>query len=126
LPQADREISFPITGKLDGRIYYRSRRTGKLYVRKQGKFANHPRHPQYAAIQKNIFGLKPSQGFIRDLKDYLLQYNLLPEDSIKPVQSWSNLYVKLMFALQKAYPETVDLATLTREQIVAQTYPAAR
>jgi len=111
------------TGKLDGLIYYRSRRTGKLYVRKQWTFTDHPRHAQYTAIQKNIFALQPSQGYIRDIKDYLLQYNLLPEGAIKPLYSWNNAYVKLMFAMQKAMPETVDLASISREQIVTQNLP---
>ena len=111
------------TGKLDGLIYYRSRHTGKLYVRKCFSFQNHPRHAPYAAIQSNIFKVKPSPGYINDLKHYLLLYNLLPIADYKPLNSWNNLYVKLMFAMQKADPAGIDLAVITREEIIQRNLP---
>jgi hypothetical protein len=111
------------TGKLDGLIYYRRRGNGKLYVRRRWKFKNHPQHPKFAAAQRVIFALQPSEGYKSNLKDYLLRYNLLPENEGKQAQSWGNLYVKLMYAMQKTYPETVALAYLTREQIVSQNLP---
>jgi hypothetical protein len=111
------------TGKLDGLIYYCRRSNGKLYVRRKWKFENHPGQAQFASAQRAIFALQPSEVYKRDLKDYLLRYNLLPENEGKQAQYWGNLYVKLMFALQKTYPETVDLANITREQIVSQNLP---
>ncbi len=111
------------TGKLDGLIYYRRRNNGKLYVRRQWKFENHPGQARFASAQRAIFALQPSEAYKSNLKDYLLRYNLLTENEGKQAQYWGNLYVKLMYALQKAYPETVDLAYLTREQIVSQNLP---
>jgi hypothetical protein len=105
------------TGKLDGLIYYRSRRNGKLYVRKQFKFKNHPRHADFTSAQKAIYAIKPSEGYKRDLKDYLLQYNKLPESDCKNYQAWTNVYAKLMFGMQKAMQDTVDLRTITRTQM---------
>ena len=67
------------TGKLDGLIYYKSRQTGKLYVRRQWEFHNHPAHPGFATAQKAIYAIKPSEGYKQNLKDYLLSYNKLPE-----------------------------------------------
>lgn len=111
------------TGKLDGLIYYRSRHTGKLYVRRCFTFKDHPRHAAYAAIQRNIFGIGPSQGYKADLKFYLLLYNQLPVADYMPLYSWSNLYVKLMFAMQTADPAGIDLATITREEIIRRNLP---
>ena len=111
------------TGMLDGLIYYRSRHTGKLYVRRCFTFKAHPRHAAYAAIQKNIFVIDPSQGYKADLKFYLLLYNQLPVADHKPLYSWSNLYVKLMFAMQTADPAGIDLATITREEINEHNLP---
>jgi len=111
------------TGKLDGLIYYRSRYTGKLYVRKQWEFKNHPAHPQFRSAQQAIFALQPSEAYIRNFKDYLLQYNLLPENDAKGAHAWTNLYIKMMYAMQKSLPETVNLSTLTRDQIAEQNLP---
>lgn len=111
------------TGKLDDLIYYRRRGNGKLYVRRRWTFVNHPHHANFALAQRAIFALQPTEAYKRDLKDYLLLYNLLPENEGKQAQYWGNLYVKLMFGMQKAYPEEVNLATLTREQIIAQNLP---
>ncbi|PKN72728.1 MAG: hypothetical protein CVU50_06215 [Candidatus Cloacimonetes bacterium HGW-Cloacimonetes-3] len=111
------------TGKLDGLIYYRSRQTGKLYARKQWEFRNHPQHPRFRNVQQAIFALKPSQEYIQNLKDYLWLYNKLPENDMRGVHAWTNLFNKMMYAMQKAMPETVDLSTITRRQIVEQNLP---
>ena len=111
------------TGKLDGLIYYRSRLNGKLYVRRQFSFKNHPGHPRFREVQQAIFALQPSPGYIQDLKTYLMQYNLLQIKEGQALRSWTNLYVRLMYAMQKANPESVNLATITREQIDQQDLP---
>ncbi len=111
------------TGKLDGLIYYRRRSNGKLYVRRQFSFKYHPAHAGFSSAQKAIYAINPSEGYKRDLKDYLNCYNKLPESDYKSYQAWTNIYAKLMFAMQKAMPETVDLGKLTREQIEQQNLP---
>lgn len=111
------------TGKLDGLIYYKSRTNGKLYVRKQFTFRDHPDHPRFRSVQKAIFALKPTPAYIRDLKTYLLLYNQFHENYGYEIRTWTNLYVKLMYALQKAYPESVNLIDITRDQITEQGLP---
>lgn len=113
------------TGKLDDLIYYRRRPGGKIYVRKQFTFKNHPGQPAFASAQKAIYALKPSAGYKQNLKDYLLLYNQLPENEGKTVDTWTNLYNKLMFAMQKALPGQVDLSNITRDQINEQNLPCA-
>ncbi|MDY0152465.1 MAG: hypothetical protein RBS43_09355 [Candidatus Cloacimonas sp.] len=111
------------TGKLDGLIYYRSRITGKLYVRRQWEMKDHPAFPAFSSANRAIFVLNPSAAYKQNLKDYLQLYNMLPDEANKPMNSWTNIYVKLMFAMQKALPETVDLKTITRTQIEQQSLP---
>jgi hypothetical protein len=111
------------TGKLDELIYYRSRRTGKLYVRRGWKFKHHPAAPQFSSANKAIFALQPSEGYKDNMRDYLMQYNKSPEYEHKPLWAWTNVYSKLMFAMQKAFPGTVDLKTITRIQIGDQNLP---
>ncbi len=111
------------TGKLDGLIYYRRNNNGKLYVRRQFRFKNHPCHAGFRSATKAIHTLKPSAGYKQDLIDYMYGYNKLPQSKLQSSQSWVNIYAKLMFAMQKAMPETVDLRTISREQIAAQNLP---
>ncbi len=110
-------------GKLDGLIYYRRRPGGRIYVRKQFEFKDHPAHPGFKNAQAAIYALQPSAGYKRDLKDYLILYNQLPANVEKPAQVWTNLYNKLMFALQKKYPAQVQLVNITRDQILSQELP---
>jgi hypothetical protein len=111
------------TGKLDGLIYYRRRSNGKLYVRRQFRFKNHPSHQGFSSAQKAIYAINPSEGYKQNLKDYLNYYSRLPESDNKSYQAWTNIYAKLMFAMQKAMPDTVDLRAITRTQIEQQSLP---
>lgn len=111
------------TGKLDGLIYYRSRYTGKLYTRKQWEFKNHPEHPRFRKVQQAIFALKPSPEYIQNIKDYLWLYNKLPENDMRGAHAWTNIYNKLMYAMQKAMPENVCLSSISRQQITEQNLP---
>jgi len=111
------------TGKLDGLIYYRRRSNGKLYVRRQFSLKDHPAHLGFSSAQKAIYAINPSEGYKQNLKDYLNYYNKLPQSEFKCYQAWTNVYAKLMFAMQKAMPDTVDLRTITRTQIEQQNLP---
>lgn len=110
------------TGKLDGLIYFRRKLNGRLYVRKQWKFHDHPEHPRFRNTQRAIFALSPSPEYIQDMRDYLQQYNKIAQN-YQAVHAWSNLYAKLMYAMQRAMPETVVLDSITREQIARQNLP---
>lgn len=111
------------TGKLDGLIYYRSRYTGKLYVKRQWKFKNHPEHPRFRSVQQAIFALKPSPDYIQNIKDYLWLYNKLPANELRGAHAWTNIYSKMMYAMQKAMPDNVSLESITRQQIMEQNLP---
>ncbi|MDD4224000.1 MAG: hypothetical protein PHD87_05380 [Candidatus Cloacimonetes bacterium] len=109
------------TGKLDDLIYYRRKPGGKIYVRRQFKFKNHPGQPGFASAQKAIYALAPSEAYKRDLKDYLILYNQLPGNADNNAQSWTNIYNKLMFAMQKNLQ--VPLKNISRAQIAQQNLP---
>jgi hypothetical protein len=111
------------TGKLDGLIYYRSKRTGKLYVRRQGVAKQNAGMPLFSSANKAIFALHPSEAYKNNLRDYVLLYNKLPIAAYKPLWTWTNAYSMLMFAMQKAMPGVVDLRSITREQITSQNLP---
>lgn len=111
------------TGKADDMIFYMDKRTGKMYARKSFKFKKHPGQPPFRKAQQQIYAINPSQNYKYDLHDYCLSYNELPENKENPIFTWAQMYNKLMWAMQKKMPESVDLKTITREQIIAQNLP---
>jgi hypothetical protein len=110
-------------GKADDMIFYLNKRTGKLYARRSFTFKKHPAHSGFRTAQKQIYAIGPSDEYKYNLLDYCQGYNELPQNAEKPLTSWCHVYNKLMWAMQKALPETVDLKTITREQITAQNLP---
>lgn len=110
-----------LTGSSEDLIYYRNSVNGKVYARKRFTFKNHPGQPAFAAAQKAIYALKPSREYKQNLSDYLIGYNKLPENEGRQVMSWTNLYNKLMFAMQMMMP--IELKDISREQIVELNLP---
>ncbi len=112
-----------LTGNNDGLIYYIDRKSGVTLARKKFTLKNHPEHPGFRNVQKQIYAVQPSREYIYNLTDYIYDYNYLPGNELKHLRTWTNLYNKLMFAMLQAMPETVDLKTITREQIYSQNLP---
>jgi hypothetical protein len=111
------------SGNTDDMIYYFDKKSGVTLARRKFTFRDHPEHPGFRSAQKQIYAIQPSREYVYNLTDYISAYNYLPENELKPMRTWTNLYNKLMFALQKAVPETVDLKTITRQQIYEQNLP---
>lgn len=109
-------------GTIDEAVYYYhpglDENLMRQYVRPKISMSNH----RLRDIMANLKQIAPSAGYRRNLKDYLLVYKLQKEHSQDQVLTWNNLFLKLMFAMEKAYPE-VFLTTLTREQIVSEDLP---
>ncbi len=110
-------------GNVDGMIFYSDKRTKKTYGRREFTFDNHPGQPPFRNVQQQIYAIQPHEYYRGDLSTYVFYYNLLPENRDKRVRTWTNIYNKLMFNMQKAMPETVNLKTITREQIYEQNLP---
>jgi hypothetical protein len=110
-------------GKADDMIFYTNKRTGKFYARRSFTFKKHPAHSGFRTAQKQIYTISPSEEYKYNLLDYCQSYNELPQNGEKPLHSWCHVYNKLMWAMAKALPETVDLKTITRAQITSQNLP---
>lgn len=111
------------SGHTDDMIYYMDKRSGRTLARKAFTFKNHPGQPAFRAAQRQIYALKPSTGYKLNLQDYCNYYNVLPEGEARPLYSWCHVYNRLMWAMRREMPETVDLSTITRAQITEQNLP---
>jgi hypothetical protein len=110
------------SGKCDGAVYYFNRRLQtsmmRLYVRPEESSAN----LRVKAVMANLKQIEPSEGYKQNFKDYLFKYNDLKDNRQKRMLTWNNLYIKMLYAMQKANPEA-DMTTLSREQIYAEDLP---
>jgi len=109
------------TGNMDDLVIYRNRSGNKLFARKYVKIENHPGQAPFAAAQRAIYALQPSEGYKQNLRDYLIGYNRLPVNDGREAHSWNNLYNKLMFAMQSQMG--IPLATITRQMIEEMELP---
>lgn len=111
-----------ISGKSDGIVYCYSRTTGLFYARRYVRPEITAANKRVGGIAKNLFRIDPSPEYRNDLSLYLSRYNALRENRNRPVRSWTNLYLKLMYAMAKADPG-IDLRTLDREEIILRDLP---
>jgi hypothetical protein len=111
------------TGKMDDAVIYYNKYLNKVIIRKIGKLTLGAHHARFKAISQNIYSLHPSQGYKDDLYRYALALRKQKAHRYDGILVWNNLYSKIMYAMAKAYPETVDLATLTRAQIETDNLP---
>lgn len=111
------------TGKADGMVIYYNRALNRVLIRRQPKVKRGAHHDRFKAISQNIFGLAPSLQYREDLMRYAHELHKLKAYRYDGVVVWNNLYSRIMFNLAKKYPETIDLATLTRAEIEADNLP---
>ncbi len=109
------------SGKLDGAIYYYHPRLKRTLMRKEFKMPHQPQNDTYRSIAQNLKQLDPSEAYRYDFKIYLSL--LRDKDETIAVPSWYGIFTKMMWAMKKKYSDTINLETLTREQIVAQNLP---
>ena len=102
------------SGNCDGIVYYFNRRMNKLIARRLPETKIHKQNLELSAISKNLKKLNPSTGFKSNLRIYT-EMSRLQSGGRQSFYSWTNVLMKLMFALAKQYE--LDLKTLTREQI---------
>lgn len=109
------------TGKAQNLVYYYDKTAGRVFSRRYVYPTLTEENRRVGKITTNIYSLSPSEGYKENLRVYALFYNVL-RSTEKPLRSWSNAYLRLMFRLAEAYPE-IDLKTLTRDEIYANDLP---
>lgn len=109
------------SGKLDGAIYYYHPRLKRTLMRRMPQMPVQAQNNLYREIAKNIKALNPSEAYRSDFRAYFTQ--LRERDENIKLPSWYSLYVKMLWAMQAKYSQSVNLQTLSREQIIAQNLP---
>ncbi len=107
-------------GTVDGIIYYMVPGCNKIIGRRVPKMPHQPMNDKYKNVSLALKAIDPSPGFRQNLKDYLV--DLKENDESITWLNWHNVYVKMMWNLAANYP-SVNLETITREQIINEDLP---
>lgn len=110
------------TGSADDMIYYYNRKLNRCYARRRPVVSIRTQHHRLKAVMENLKHIHPSAGFKADLDRYLAVHNALPKNKWCCLLNWSNVYMKLLYALADR-DESIDLTCLTREDIYALDLP---
>ncbi len=110
------------TGRADNLVIYYNRRLNRYIIRQLPHRRITQSNLDFAAITQNLKRLNPSPAYRDDFKVYCDQYSRLKENEDRPVPSWYNLFVRMMYALADKYP-AVDLKTIDRAFINAFSLP---
>lgn len=108
-------------GELDGAIYYYHPRLRRTLMRRKPQMPSQPQNGRYAVIARQLKSLALSPAYRYDFKIYASQLRDLGK--APGVPSWYSLFVKMMWAMQKKYPQQVNLETITRADIQAHDLP---
>jgi len=110
------------SGTQDDAIYYYHPRLELSLMRKYVVPKETAANRRIKAVMANLKLINPSAEYRQDFRDYLIRYNNLKEPQHKLMLTWNNLYLKMLYAMEKAVPEA-DLTTLSREQIEGDDLP---
>jgi len=110
------------SGYKDRAVFYYTERLGQGYMRSFTYPSRNPSAERTKLVMANLKLIQPSQDYRLNFFDYMLAYNDLRDLCKRPMLCWNNLYIRMLYAMQKSTPG-IDLATLTREDIYEQNLP---
>jgi hypothetical protein len=110
-----------LSGSREGTILYYHPRLQATLMRSKPKMPHQLINDTYREIARQRKKIQPSEAYKKNFRFYTSQ--LTDEVPTLKVASWYNLYVKMLWTMQAKYPDTVNLLTLTREQIYEQDLP---
>jgi hypothetical protein len=109
------------SGTRDGTTYNYHPRLKESILRKKPVMPHQEMNDTYKTIAQNIREIQPSIYYKEDFSTYCSKLRDTIEDC--KIVSWYNLYIKMLWAMQAKYPDSVNLKTITREQIYEQNLP---
>ncbi|MDD2331670.1 MAG: hypothetical protein PHI68_03345 [Candidatus Cloacimonetes bacterium] len=104
------------SGNLDGLVYYYNPKLKMMIARRKPERGKpNPASSRLAEINKNLKALNPSLAYRGNLTLYIeLAQNA---NVVRGLTNWYSLYMKIMWSLKRKYPQSIDLKTISKEQI---------
>ncbi|HQH50005.1 MAG TPA: hypothetical protein PLA08_01205 [Candidatus Cloacimonadota bacterium] len=110
------------TGNMDDVVIYYNSRLNKYIARRKVT----PKFTPDSSIVREIHAfrrrIKVSVAYLDDCREYIRLFNQKFRRQGRAMSTWPNVYMKVMRATAKKYPE-LDFKTLTREEVIQQNLP---
>jgi hypothetical protein len=110
------------TGNMDDVVIYYNSKLNKYIARRKVM----PKFTPDNSIVKEIHAfrrrIRVSEAYLDDCREYIRLFNQKFRRQGRAMSTWPNVYMKVMRAMQKQYPE-VDFKKLTREEVIEWALP---
>jgi len=111
-----------LSGKAGDLTYCFRKDNGIIYARRNRYPRITDNNHQFGSTVRNLYRIKPSPGYINDLRTYRQAYLKSHPANKAGFNSWGNIYLKLMYEMQRFYP-AIDLKSLSRGEITLRDLP---
>jgi len=109
------------SGDCDDLVYYIRRGCNQLIARRYVRPRYSESNRALGTSGKHLKSLRPSLGYIQDLRLYIQLFNARLDQNQPPLNNWYAVFVHLMFAQAKALG--IPITSLTLEIIDSQNLP---
>ncbi len=110
------------TGNMDDVVIYYNSKINKYVIRRKVI----PKHTPDNTIVQEIHAFRRrimvSEAYLDDCREYIRLFNQKFRKQGRAMSTWPNVYMKVMRATKKQFPE-LDFKTLTREEVVSTQLP---
>lgn len=110
------------TGTMDDVVIYYSSKLNKYIVRKKVKPKLTPDHSLTQEMHAFRRRIDVSEDYIDDCREYIKLFNRKFRRQGRAMSTWPNVYMKIMRALKKQYPD-IDLKTISRDDVIERNLP---
>lgn len=121
--KAQLKIMLPgFTGNMDDVVIYYNSHLNKYIARRKVT----PKFTPDNAIVKDIYAfgrrVKLNEAYLNDCREYIRRFNSKYRRQGRAMSTWPNVFMKVMRASNKKYPE-LDFKILTREEVLERQLP---
>ncbi|GAB1468734.1 hypothetical protein MASR2M64_14830 [Candidatus Cloacimonadota bacterium] len=110
------------TGNMDDVVIYYNSKLNKYIARRKVK----PKFTPDNSIVKEMHTfrrrIKVTDAYLDDCREYIKRFNSKYRKQGRAMSTWPNVFMKVMRATKKQYPE-LDFNTITREEVIAMQLP---
>lgn len=110
------------TGNMDDVVVYYNSKLNKYIARKKVKPKFTPDHSLTQEMHTFRRRIGVRLEYIDDCREYIKLYNRKFRRQGRAMSTWPNVYMKIMRALKKQYPE-IDFKTLSRDDVIERNLP---
>ncbi|MDD2262078.1 MAG: hypothetical protein PHW20_07425 [Clostridia bacterium] len=110
------------TGNMNDVVVYYNSKLNKYITRKKVKPTFTPDNSLIQDMHVFRRRIIITEGYIDDCREYIRLFNQRFRRQGRAMSTWPNVYMKIMRALKKQYPD-IDLKTISRDDVIERNLP---